>query len=100
MTTDSARRTFAWAFGLTLALKLALAAVFPFGPFLLDRSLRRAESLCNSLCRHSRRPRGSGRKAAPEPDAAAPEAAKQLLDFLTGPTARPVLAAQGMEPAR
>jgi molybdate transport system substrate-binding protein len=32
--------------------------------------------------------------------AAAPEAAKQLLDFLTGPTARPVLKAQGMEPVQ
>ena len=29
MTVDSARRTFAWVFALTLALKLALAAMFP-----------------------------------------------------------------------
>jgi molybdate transport system substrate-binding protein len=33
-------------------------------------------------------------------NAAAPEAAKQLLDFLTGPTVRPVLQAQGMEPVQ
>jgi molybdate transport system substrate-binding protein len=33
-------------------------------------------------------------------NAAAPEAGEQLLDFLTGPTVRPVLKAQGMEPAK
>jgi molybdate transport system substrate-binding protein len=37
-------------------------------------------------------------KGAVSANSVAPEVAKELLKFLTGPTALPVLKAQGMEP--